>query len=113
MSDDNEIIFRRPPVTPLGTPNKIVMLKPNNAIGTTDGSHWKSALDMLKELVNDIEKGRVSAPEYIYVAMQTRHSINQDMVAHPSYCWSAQPNSGLNMIGLLAKHNNKLLNPGR
>ncbi len=112
MSDE-PIIFRKPPVTPLGTPNKIVMLKPHNAVGATDGSHWKSGLDMLKELVNDIEKGRLSPPEIVYVAMQTRHSVNQMMVAHPSYCWSSKEGSGLDMIGLLAKHENKLLNPGR
>jgi hypothetical protein len=98
----------------IGQKPKVAILHPkNNAIGVTDGSHWKSALDMLKELVNDLEHGRISAPEYIYVAMQTRHSINRDMVAHPSYCWGSTPNSGLNMIGLLAKHENKLLNPGR
>jgi hypothetical protein len=98
----------------IGTSPKITILHPkNNAITATDGSNWKSALDMLKELVNDIEKGRVSAPEIIYVAMQTRHSINRDMVAIPGYCWAEQPGSGISMIGLLVKHQNKLLNPAR
>ena len=104
----------RPSFTKIGEAPKVAVLHPkNNAIGTTDGSHWKSALDMLKELVNDLEKGRISTPEIIYVAMQTRHSVNTALVAHPSYCWSGKEGSGLDMIGLLAKHENKLLNPGR
>ena len=104
----------RPSFTKIGDPPKVALLRPkNNAIGTTDGSNWKSALDMLKELVNDLEHGRISTPEIIYVAMQTRHSVSTALVAHPSYCWSGKEGSGLDMIGLLAKHENKLLNPGR
>src|ERR1700688_3847304 len=94
----------------IGQKPKVHILRPNNAIQATPAPHWQSALDMLKELVNDIEKGRVSAPEIVYVAMQTRHSINRDMVATPAYHWADKQETGLALIGLLAKHQNKLLN---
>lgn len=73
-----------------------------------EGGHWGSALDCLKELVNDIEHGRVHVPDVIYIAMQTRNDRSQ--VAYPSYCWSDGKTDGLLMVGLLMQHSNEVLN---
>jgi len=92
---------------------KIIALKPNAPVKAADGSHWKSGLDMLKELVNDLEHDRLMAPEVVYVAMQSRHPVHREMVAHPSYCWTNQEIGSLGMIGLLEKHKFKLMNGGK
>jgi len=85
--------------------DNVLLFKSKDIVITLhDGKHWTCALDMLKELVNDIEHGRCEAPDVIYVAMQTRHPKKPELVAYPSCCWSDSRSNGLIMQGLLAKH---------
>ena len=77
-------------------------------IQDNEGMEWKSAVDLLKELVHDIEAGRLEPPEMIYVAMLTRHPDpgKQDMVGYPSYSWMESPakRALVAFSGLLNRH---------
>lgn len=104
-------ILKFPPKPPalVGIKSPVVNLRPNNKLTEPDPvPHWTSALDCLRELINDIEHGRINPPDVIYVAMQTRHPTVADMVAYPSYCWAEHKSSALLMGGLLAKHQAKV-----
>jgi hypothetical protein len=90
---------------------KVISLRPHAPIVEHGGEHWKSALDCLKELVNDIETGRINAPTAVYVAMQTAHPEKPQYKSYPSYCWSGEQTNGLFMLGLLTKHTYKVANP--
>lgn len=106
--DDKVIPLFRPPAA------KIIGFPKATAPATDhQGEHWGSALDMLKELVNDIEAGRIPEPVMCYIAMQTRSPQDERLVQYPSYLWSAGATAGLAVIGLLQKHVNKLCNPQR
>lgn len=90
-------------------PPEVTMLPPKPITDKEKDAtkHWVCAVDMLKELINDIEHGRINPPEFIYVAMRTRHPENKTFVAHPSYCWTPdefKPVSRFLMKGLLAHH---------
>lgn len=85
---------------------KVVLLGRKPPVANLDGSTWKSALDMLKELMNDIEHGRIEAPDMVYVAM---HSTTPDkkMYKLPSYVWAEGQDdihARLKMVGLLDLH---------
>ena len=99
--DDDPKIFKFP-ARPLVLPPNVVKLRAKPVpIESGEGEYWTSALDLLKELVHDIETGRVHAPEVIYVAMQTRNE--KGMIAHPAYSWAVDKrNSLLQCLGLLS-----------
>ena len=72
-----------------------------------EGEQWKSAVDLLKELIVDIEHGRIPAPECIYVAMQCRDPNDRALVKGPGYSWATpecEAHGRLIMIGLLTRH---------
>jgi hypothetical protein len=88
---------------------KVVLINPKkNMITPHEGSHWTCALDVLKELIIDIEAGRIQPPDLIYIAMQTRNPKDKALVAYPSYCWYPGGMAGLAISGLLAKHQHKV-----
>ena len=91
--------------------SKVISLRPHAPIVEHGGEHWKSALDCLKELVNDIETGRINPPTAVYVAMQTAHHEKPQYKSYPSYCWSGEQANGLFMLGLLTKHASKIASP--
>src|SRR5580700_8122628 len=68
-----------------------------------DGSSWTSAVDMLRALADDIEKGECKLPDICYVAMCSRHPT-QPLVAFPSYFWASRDLDTLAVSGMLAHH---------
>lgn len=96
-----------PPIPPGGKILKFGKAPP--PITKHAGGHWTTALDCLKELVSDIETGRVTPPSMVHISLQTKHPEHPEMVAYPSYCWSEGKTYGLAMVGLLEKHKNKIL----
>lgn len=97
--------------TPIPPGGKVIQFGKPAPLVAHDGEHWHSALDCLRELVSDIETGRVETPTMIYVAMQTSHPEKPQYKKYPSYCWSDCATSGIAMLGLLTKHINKVCNP--
>lgn len=88
------------------SPVNVVALPPK-PITDNEGMHWKSAVDVLKELINDIEHGRLQPPELIYIAMQTRHPERPELVQRPAYSWAPEDlkiQARLLMMGLLTHH---------
>ena len=70
-----------------------------------EGEHWTCALDLLKELIHDIETGRLEVPTQIYVAMETEHPTEPALKVYPSCAWSGQKSgSFLAYVGLLSLH---------
>ena len=66
---------------------------------------WQSALDCLKELVNDIETGRIAPPNLVFVALREPNPNNPHQARHPRYCWTAnQDTQKLLFAGLLEHH---------
>ena len=90
-----------------GLPENVTFLRDKPVpIQDNEGMGWKSAVDLLKELVHDIEAGRIEPPEMIYVAMLTRHPEKQDLVGYPSYSWMEPPvtRALVAFSGLLNRH---------
>ena|SRR6202522_499378 len=71
-----------------------------------DCAGWKSSLDCLRELVHDIEIGRISEPELVYVSLVTRNRDNPELTAKPSYCWAQKDMAHTRLLfaGLLEHH---------
>jgi hypothetical protein len=84
---------------------------PPKPIQAGEGEHWKSAVDLLKELIVDIEHGRIPEPECMYVAMQCRDPKSRAGIARPGYSWTTEEwklQGRLLMIGLLTHHASSL-----
>ena len=97
-------VIKFPRKAPLVLPPGVVPLRIKPVpIASGEGLHWTCAVDLLKELIHDIETGRVHQPDMIYVAMQTRNE--EDHVAHPSYNWFKDKRDGaVKTLGLLSSH---------
>jgi hypothetical protein len=105
--------IKRPSALNLVLPPGVTRIPPA-PIKSAGGEEWKSALDCLKELVHDIEAGRVAAPEMIYVAMRTVHKEPNDprnWIGYPSYSWMAPPQGHMaeSFVGLLENHKDEIL----
>jgi hypothetical protein len=101
--------IKKPRQPELILPAGVQRIEPqNNQMTPHDGEHWKSALDCLKELVIDIETGRIPPPSMVYVALRTHHPEDPNLVGYPSYCWSGGATGGVAYLGLLAKHSYKI-----
>lgn len=95
-------------IPPVQRPVKQLPPKP---IHESEGEQWKSAVDLLKELIVDIEHGRILEPECIYVAMQCRDPNNRARATGPGYSWvnpECRAEGRLIMIGLLTHHASSL-----
>lgn len=93
-----------------GDPNVVAGPRPA-PINAGSGEEWASSLDCLRELVNDIESGRLSPPTQIYICMQTRSPTDGGMVGYPSYSWAEhKAGSHLTHLGLLSRHQFQLNN---
>jgi hypothetical protein len=118
--EDNNVIFgsRKPRlIHPDGgyigpKPEPVVPLRTTPVpIAGGEGEHWTSALDVLRELIVDIEAGRISPPEVIYISMQCRNPLNELEIKRPAYSWVDDRwkiQSRLVLKGLLAHHQESL-----
>lgn len=70
---------------------------------------WNCSLDVLKDLVSDIENGKVSAPDMIYIAMRVPHPTEPEAYMFPRYIWGPpSPGASLLFSGLLHQHLKRL-----
>lgn len=96
-------------IPPLAVNTNVHILGRKPPIKDTLGKdiHWETPLDMLKELVNDLEHGRIAMPASVYVAMRVHHPDDNTKSAYPHYMFS--DGDILTMAGVLAKHQRNLL----
>jgi hypothetical protein len=79
------------------------------AVGPPPEAPWQNAVDVLRELINDIEHDRIPQPDMIYIAMRSPHPEQKDVYQYPRYVWAPpSPGASLLMTGLLNKHIQRL-----
>ena len=96
---------------PVSAPAPVIATITAAPIVRDDCAEWKSSLDCLRELVHDIETGRISEPEMVYVSLVTRSKDNPELTAKPSYCWAKRglAHTRLLFAGLLDHHKISIL----